>query len=163
MAGDDRDALRLRPARRSDEPAIWQATMETVWRDVPEAERADLDRAAFEAHFREYAADFVEGRRGERFVAEDASGRLLGYVILGELTPFSSPRPVGFVYDIWVAPDRRGRGVGRFLLQAAERWARAKGYGAIKLEVAEANAAALALYRSAGYLAEREYLSKRLR
>src|SRR3990170_8672762 len=97
MAGDDRDALRLRPARRSDEPAIWRATMETVWRDVPEDERAGLDRAAFEGHFREYAADFVEGRRGERFVAEDAAGRLLGDVILGELTPVSLPGPAGFV------------------------------------------------------------------
>ncbi|HEY4705171.1 MAG TPA: GNAT family N-acetyltransferase [Thermoplasmata archaeon] len=163
MAGDDRDALRLRPARRSDEPTIWRATMETVWRDVPEDERVGLDRAAFEAHFREYAADFVEGRRGERFVAEDAAGRLLGYVILGELTPFSSPSPVGFVYDIWVAPEHRGRGVGRFLIQESERWARAKGYATIKLEVAEANLAAMALYRSAGYGAEREYLSRRLR
>ncbi len=163
MAGDERDALHLRPARRSDEPAMWRATMETVWRDVPEDERAGLDRAAFDAHFREYAADFVEGRRGERLVAEDTAGRFAGYVILGELTPFSSPSPVGFVYDIWVVPDRRRRGVGRFLLQEAERWARAKGYGTIKLEAAEANAAAMALYRSAGYRAERAYFSKRLR
>src|SRR3989304_1785050 len=75
MAGDDPDALRLRPARGSDEPAIWRATMETVWRDVPEDDRAGLDRAAFEAHFREYAADFGEGRRGGRFVAGGAGGR----------------------------------------------------------------------------------------
>src|SRR3972149_5064745 len=74
MAGDDRDALRLRPARRSDEPTIWRATMETVWRDVPEDERVGLDRAAFETHFREYAADFVEGGRGGGVGAGGAAG-----------------------------------------------------------------------------------------
>ncbi len=163
MAGDGPRTYGLRPARTSDEPAIWRATMETVWRDVPEDERDGLDRARFEARFREYAADFVEGRRGERFVAEDAEGRFLGYMILGEITPFTSPRPVGFVYDIWVAPEHRRRGVGRSLLREAERWARAKGYAAIKLEVADANAPAAALYRSAGYRAERVYLAKRLR
>src|SRR3989304_4364207 len=113
MAGDDPDALRLRPARRSDEPAIWRATMETVGRGGPGGRGAAWGGG---------------GRGGERFGAEDAPGRLLGYVILGELTPFSSPSPVGFVYDIWVAPEHRGRGVGRFLLQETERWARAKGY-----------------------------------
>lgn len=156
-------AYRLRPARKADEPTIWRATMETVWRDVPEDEKPGLVRAEFEAHFREYAREFVEGRRGERFVAEDGEGRFLGYIVLGELTPFSSPHPVGFVYDIWVAPEHRGRGVARFLLEEAERWARAKGYGKIKLEVSDANAPAMALYRSAGYRAERVYMAKRFR
>jgi len=155
-------AYRLRPARKADEPAIWKATMETVWADVPEDEKAGLDRRAFEASFRGYAAEFVEGRRGERFVAEDDAGRFLGYMILGELRPFFSPRGVGFVYDLWVSPDRRRAGVAGFLLGEAERWARSRGYEKIKLEVAEPNRAARALYDMAGYSAERIYMGKRL-
>jgi ribosomal protein S18 acetylase RimI-like enzyme len=155
-------AYRLRPARKSDEPAIWTATMETVWADVPEDERAGLDRPVFEASFREYAAEFVEGRRGERFVAEDDAGRLLGYIILGELRPFFSPKAVGFVYDLWVSPDHRRSGVARFLLAEADRWARSHGYGKIKLEVAEPNLGARALYQNAGYAPERVYMGKRL-
>ena len=155
-------AYRLRPARKSDEPAIWKATLETVWADVPGDEKPGLDRGTFEAAFREYAGEFVEGRRGERFVAEDAAGRFLGYIILGELRPFFSPAAVGFVYDLWVHPDHRRSGVARFLLGEAEAWARARGYAKIKLEVAEQNRGAMALYEKAGYATERNYLGKRL-
>ena len=155
-------AYRLRPAKRSDEPAIWRATMETVWADVPEDEKAGLDRRTFEGAFRDYAADFIEGRRGDRFVAEDEAGRLLGYMILGELRPFFSPQAVGFVYDIWVSPDHRRSGVARFLLSAAERWGRAHGYTKIKLEVAERNRGARALYEGTGFAIERNYMGKRL-
>ena len=136
--------------------------METVWADVPADEKAGLDPGRFEAAFREYAADFVEGRRGDRFVAEDPQGGFAGYIILGELRPFFSPTPVGFVYDLWVAPEHRRRGVARFLLSEAERWARDHGYRKIKLEVAEPNRGARALYEKAGFGAERLYLAKRL-
>jgi len=155
-------AYRLRPAKRSDEAVIWRATMETVWADVPEDEKAGLDRRTFEGAFRDYAADFVEGRRGDRFVAEDEAGRLLGYMILGELRPFFSPQAVGFVYDIWVSPEHRRAGVAGFLLAEAERWARSHGYSKIKLEVAEQNRGARALYSKAGYATERNYMGKRL-
>ena len=156
-------AYRLRPGRKSDEPAIWKATLETVWADVPEDEKAGLDRPTFEAAFREYASEFVEGRRADRFVAEDGAGRFLGYMILGELKPFFSPRGVGFVYDLWVSPDHRRAGVAKFLLKEAERWARSHGYAKIKLEVAEPNRGARALYGNEGYSAERVYMGKRLR
>jgi len=155
-------AYRLRPAHKSDEARIWKATLETVWSDVPEDEKPWFDRRAFEDSFRAYARDFVEGRRGERFVAEDDAGAVAGYIILGELSPFFSPHPVAFVYDLWVAPEHRQKGVGSFLLSEAERWARARGYPKIKLEVSEANAAALSLYGKLGYESERRYLGKPL-
>ncbi len=156
-------AYRLRPARKSDEPMIWKATMETAWADVPEDEKPTLDLRAFERRFTEYVREFVEGRRGERFVAEDEAGRVVGYMILGEFTPIVSPHAIGFVYDIWVAPDHRRAGVGRFLLAEAGRWARAKGYGKLKLEVGAGNAPAQALYRAAGFLPERIFMGTPLR
>ncbi len=156
-------AYRLRPARKADEPMIWKATLETLWTDVPEDEKPALDRRDFEGRFMEYAREFVEGRRGERFVAEDDAGRAAGYLIVGEFTPFFARRPVGFVYDIWVAPEHRRRGAGRFLIEEAEKWARAKGYAKLKLEVGGENAPAQALYRAAGFRAERFYMGKTLR
>lgn len=153
-------AYRLRPALKSDEARLWQATLGTVWSDVPDDERPGFDRDAFENSFRTYARDFVEGRRGERFIAEDDEGTFLGYLILGELKPFFSPTPVAFVYDIWVAPEHRRKGVASFLLGEADRWARERGYGKIKLEVAHANLTARRLYEESGYRPERVYLAK---
>ena len=153
-------AYRLRPATKSDEPTIWKATMETVWADVPENEKAGLDRRAFEGAFREYADEFVRGDRGERFVAEDEAGRVLGYIILGELRPFFSPQAVAFVYDIWVAPDHRGKGIGKALVTWAGEWARKRGHRKIKLEVSETNARARHVYEALGFRAERRYMGR---
>jgi ribosomal protein S18 acetylase RimI-like enzyme len=153
-------AYRLRPASTADEPAIWKATFETVSADVPADEKDGLDPRAWEAEFREYARDFVEGRRGERFVAEDEAGRFLGYMILGGLRASFYPVSVGFVYDLWVAPEHRQKGVARFLLREAERWAKTRGYRKMKLEVAVTNRPARDLYESAGYRVERMYMGK---
>jgi ribosomal-protein-alanine N-acetyltransferase len=61
-----------------------------------------------------------------------------------------------------VEPDARGAGVGRALLDEAERRARAAGRTVVSLMVTEENAAARALYDGAGYATERRMLSKRV-
>lgn len=53
-----------------------------------------------------------------------------------------------------VARDTRGRGVGTALLDAAVEWAGAVGAHKVALEVWPHNAAALALYRRAGFVEE---------
>ena len=52
---------------------------------------------------------------------------------------------------IAVAPDLQGRGIGRVILGDFEATASLRGARCIYLEVAENNAAAIALYQSAGY------------
>ncbi|WP_028080138.1 GNAT family N-acetyltransferase [Solimonas soli] len=61
------------------------------------------------------------------------------------------------IYSVVVDPIARGLGLGRRLVQVAERGARAAGCAAVSLEVREDNAAARALYASLGY-AERQRL-----
>ncbi len=56
-----------------------------------------------------------------------------------------------FVISMFVLPTARHRGVGRALLNAALDEARARGYRQIVLDVTEGNAAAVALYQSAGF------------
>jgi ribosomal protein S18 acetylase RimI-like enzyme len=55
------------------------------------------------------------------------------------------------VHDLAVLPGYRGRGVGRELLAAVERKARALGCCKLTLEVQEGNRRARALYESAGF------------
>ena len=55
------------------------------------------------------------------------------------------------VYGMWVAPEARGRGVGRSLLEAVEGWARETGHWLIGLGVATTNDAAIRLYAAAGF------------
>ena len=53
-----------------------------------------------------------------------------------------------------VAPDGRGRGEGRRMIAAVAASARARGARRLFLEVRASNAAALSLYRSAGFTPE---------
>lgn len=57
----------------------------------------------------------------------------------------------GEIRRMYVAGDRRRRGLSRRILEALEEEARALGYGAIRLETGNRQADAVSLYRSAGY------------
>ncbi|TLZ86681.1 MAG: GNAT family N-acetyltransferase, partial [Methanobacteriota archaeon] len=105
---------------------------------------------------------FVEGNRTERWIAEGPSGETLGYVILGE-SGFLTPETHAFLYDIWVAPDHRDKGVGKALVDWASNWARERGHRKIKLEVGEGNERARHVYESLGFRAERRYMGKPLK
>src|SRR5947199_9811846 len=149
----------MRRAQRADDDMMWRATLQTVWDDIPEDERARLDRGKWEAHFRRKIEPYMAGDRTERWIAETADHEFLGYLILGE-SGFLTPEAQGFIYDIWVAPDRRGKGVGKFLGEWASDWARERGYRKIKPEVSEQNARARHVYESQRFRAERHNMGK---
>jgi ribosomal protein S18 acetylase RimI-like enzyme len=60
----------------------------------------------------------------------------------------------GGTLGMGVAADYRGQGIGKGLLSAALEAARAKGLERVQLDVFASNAAAIALYRAAGFREE---------
>lgn len=66
---------------------------------------------------------------------------------------FDSAEPdVVNIFQMWVAPERRGQGAAAALLDEAVRWARANGARAVQLGVEAGNAAALRVYARAGFV-----------
>jgi ribosomal protein S18 acetylase RimI-like enzyme len=59
--------------------------------------------------------------------------------------------PEAYLQELYVAPARRGRGVGRALLEATIAAAREAGATAIDLNTGETDSAARALYESLGF------------
>ena len=57
----------------------------------------------------------------------------------------------GELKSMWVDPTNRGTGLGRMLLEAVERSARAQGLSLLRLETGIHQLEALGLYRAAGY------------
>lgn len=55
------------------------------------------------------------------------------------------------LFQMWVAPEHRGLGLGRLLLQAAVHWASARGAHSLCLGVTRGDTAAWRLYRAAGF------------
>nr|WP_253190616.1 GNAT family acetyltransferase [Sphingomonas sp. LM7] len=92
------------------------------------------------------AADFalaLDSESSAVLVAQGSDG-IGGSIMVG----FDGHR--GWVYYLAVAPDRRGEGLGRALMAAAEDWLRARGAPKIQLMVREDNHAALGFYRALG-------------
>jgi GNAT superfamily N-acetyltransferase len=59
--------------------------------------------------------------------------------------------PVAEIKSMYVAPNARGHGLGRRLLERLEDIAAARGCGAVRLDTASHLTAAIALYRSCDY------------
>lgn len=57
----------------------------------------------------------------------------------------------GWIYYLAVAADRRGTGLGRAMVAAAEAWLADQGARVIRLMVREENEAVTGFYRAAGY------------
>lgn len=67
----------------------------------------------------------------------------------GEAVVF--PGPILILYDLFVSPAARRRGVGRELMECARRYAQEMGAKRIELSTAVTNRAAQRLYQSLGY------------
>ena len=124
------------------------------------ADEADLD-AIFALECASFVGDRLSRRALRRFVraahrpllSARSSGAVVGYILLSLRARSRSAR----IYSLAVREDQSRRGVGRQLLQAAERYARAHGRSFLRLEVRYDNAAAIALYEKLGYRAFGRY------
>ena len=64
------------------------------------------------------------------FVAEESTGTLVGFLEAGlrsHADGCDPQHPVGFVEGWFVKQEMRSRGIGKLLLEAAEKWARSLG------------------------------------
>ncbi len=84
-------------------------------------------------------------RDAENLLVLDDDGRLIGSVMVG----YEGHR--GWVNYLAVHPDRRRQGLGRLLMDAAERRLRDLGCPKVNLQVRTSNEAAKDFYRRIGY------------
>jgi ribosomal protein S18 acetylase RimI-like enzyme len=125
------DAMRVREAQATDVDAVidlWErAGVTRPWNDP----RLDFERA-------------LSGSTSSILVAEDAEG-LAATAMVG----YDGHR--GWVYYLAVAAERRGSGVGRVIMSAAEAWLLSAGAPKVEVMVRRDNAAAVGFYESLGY------------
>jgi ribosomal protein S18 acetylase RimI-like enzyme len=156
--------VEIREARPEDRPALIRL-MGALNEFEAAIEENRADASAAESHL-----DYVDGQirelGGVMLVAEQA-GAVIGFLCYTfEEDPGTFVRPEyrrhALIWDISVAGEARGQGVGQALLAAAERAARAGGIAEIRLYVLEANVRARRIYEEAGYRNYERFLSKRL-
>ena len=94
----------------------------------------------------------ADAARGAVLVVDDGRGGApFGYAFLTKLWSNELGGDVVFIDEIWIAPERRGRGVGTALIQHAMQAMRERGAVAFELEVTPDNARARALYERLGF------------
>jgi ribosomal protein S18 acetylase RimI-like enzyme len=144
--------IRMRPARRDD--VDWITALAPRMHEFgppPWREVGAMDNAVAA----QWARELANPTPGSAFlVAEDALGRPLGFVWLKTERDYFIDRPVGHIIDIAVVKEGEGRGIGRTLMAAAERWAEDAGYPWLTLHVFEGNDRARRLYEKVGFLPE---------
>jgi len=90
-------------------------------------------------------------RGHEFFVGLDTADRRIGWIWLGPVPSSDAPRDTRWLFQIVVDATRRGQGLGRGLLRAAEEHVLETGGTQLALNVFRWNSVAVALYTSSGY------------
>lgn len=114
-----------------------------------------------------YRNEFLTGfwawieKTGSVVFIVEAETQSFGYLVLHttareELTGLVQ----GWIMDIGVVPEWRGKGVGQLLLKTAETYCRAQKISYLGLAVSSHNVRALKLYEKCGFAEERKLLVK---
>lgn len=136
LAADEWQAYRdLRLRSLAESPDAFCATLADEQQRSPDNWAARVAAAAVSGH--------------DRPVVAERAGALLGLV--WAKTDGDDPGAVN-LFQMWVAPEGRGLGVGAQLLAHAVEWARARGAARVQLGVFDSAVAALHLYRRAGFV-----------
>jgi GNAT superfamily N-acetyltransferase len=134
--------LALRPAAMEDIPIVLQ-----LIRDLATYERAPQDVTATEEQLRRVlfgpkpSAEVVLAFEGEEPV---------GFAVFFHNFSTWLGRPGLYLEDLFVKPDKRGRGYGRALLQHLAKIARDRGCGRMEWAVLDWNDPAIQFYRKLG-------------
>ena len=133
--------MKIRTAKPSDVPE-WVRMRTALWSESPEDHPVEIEQ--FFAEPRDDLATFV---------AEDANGKLCGFLEAGT-RPYAEgcrSSPVGYVEGWWVDPEHRNKGVGADLVLAAEAWARESGMTEMASDADIANEVSQSAHRALGY------------
>jgi GNAT superfamily N-acetyltransferase len=123
-------------------------TEEYVAERVKAGENRDAAQRMSDSQFAELFPDGhpADGQYVMNVVDDEA---VVGTLWMGR--PFSGDGATWFIFDIEIAKDSRGRGLGRATMEAAEEWTRERGGTRVALNVFGPNLTARSLYDSMGY------------
>ena len=145
----------IRPQREAD-----QANLRRAFVELQEFERSlhdsRLPGAEIAIPYVEWMQNQVADRSGEVFVAE-VDGVFQGFVACwvdrnSHIIETPDLNVFGFISDICVMPDWRGRGIAARLLSAAEAHLAGRGVTRVRIGALATNEPALSAYRKHGFV-----------
>jgi ribosomal protein S18 acetylase RimI-like enzyme len=141
----------IRPATRQDRAFVLSLADRLAefnhprWRTAEEI--AEGDRRAL-------ASAFDSPKPDEALFVAELHRKPAGCLLLWTLEDYFSGERHTHISVLAVAREAEGKGVGRALIEHAERWARERGHARLTLSVFEANERARHLYERTGFETE---------
>jgi len=151
------DTLLIRDAAPADFPAwrvLWDGYNAFYGRHGPTALPAEITRLTWER--------FLDPAEPMHALVAERAGALLGlaHIIYHRSTTLVAP--TCYLQDLFTAPDARGQGIGRRLIEAVYERARRDGANRVYWQTHETNATAMRLYdrvaERSGFLVYRKLL-----
>jgi ribosomal protein S18 acetylase RimI-like enzyme len=152
----------LRPMKKKDMTLVRKLTVETGWNSISEIGQKQLDKKEWSKHMEEVFENFAKQENSEIYVAEDENHSFVGYLFVGESRNLMIGKSSGYIYDIYVKKEFRGKGIGKQLIKKAEDYCRERGYTRLSLMVSARNQPALRLYESTGFQKDQIYMDKEI-
>lgn len=139
--------MHIRTAKESDVPRV--APLFNAYREFY-GQNSDLDGA------RDCISDNLKLGRSTIFVSEE-EGEAVGFTQLYPAFCSVEMKPFYVLYDLFVSPNHRTKGIGSALLNHAHAWAKSQGAFRVVLETAHTNTTAQSVYEGLGYEMETEF------
>jgi GNAT superfamily N-acetyltransferase len=133
--------LTVRPVARADQAAwrrLWDGYNAFYGRSGPTALAESIVETTW--------ARFFDGYEPMEALVAEKDGRLLGLTHIVFHRGMTSPTSVCYLQDLFTDPEARGQGVGRALIEAVYRRAKAAGAVRVYWQTHETNATAMRLY-----------------
>ena len=140
----------IRPMQEVDLPLV--AQLFDLYRQFYE-QTPDLGQA------QRFIAERFDREESVVLLAETAGKQIVGFCQMYPSFCSVEAAPIYTLYDLFVRPQARQKGVGRALLLAAETRAVADGKARIDLTTAKTNLTAQALYTSLGWLRDEVFFA----
>lgn len=154
--------IRFRTATKADDAFFRDLELETTWTSLDPVDRerfrrTDVRDALHQTH------ELLLARPGNQvIVAEDETGARVGLLWFGVNRNLITGEDEAWVYNVTVVPAHRRKGVGRKLIDYAEKLARDGGFAILGLMVSSHNTAARTLYESLDFETTNHLMRKRL-
>jgi GNAT superfamily N-acetyltransferase len=134
--------LRIETARNADLAPIVQ---------LLRTQLAEHDIALTEQSLQRATRGLIEDHTRGRILTARVDGELVGVAVISFLWTLEHGGPAAWLDEVYVAPARRGGGIGRQLVEAAMQVARDNGCIALDLEVDAGHEVAERLYERLGF------------
>jgi ribosomal protein S18 acetylase RimI-like enzyme len=87
---------------------------------------------------------------GYYLVHKDKSGTLTGWILVGHNIDYLTNKKTGFLFDLYVLPEHRGKGISKTLIKGSIEDLKSRGFDEVRLNVFVTNFAK-EIYKKLGF------------